>query len=84
MSPIVSPYSSTTSEVPVNPCLTEKSPQWDVARIQISCLLSGSFMTGLNLNGYSIVALLSPDANNTRTLSPDLIVYLLDSSIGWK
>jgi len=55
--------------------------------ICIQRLLSGSFMTSLNMPGFSITLLLLPSHNDSLAPSSDILLSLLDDSTnapGWK
>ncbi|KAG2121181.1 dihydroxyacetone kinase [Suillus cothurnatus] len=75
------------SELELGGIVAEVGRALDKSGIKIMRLLSGSFMTSLNMPGFSITVLLLPAANDTGTLSADLILSLLDDSTntpGWK
>jgi len=58
----------------------------DASGIKVERILSGSFMSSLNMPGFSITLLLLPGANETSAPSSDLILSLLDqetSTPGW-
>jgi len=55
--------------------------------IAVQRVLSGSFMTSLNMPGFSITLLLLPSRNDTSAPTADLILSLLDEDTnapGWK
>ncbi|KAG2366864.1 hypothetical protein BDR07DRAFT_1373204 [Suillus spraguei] len=75
------------SELELGGIVAEVKRALDKSGIKIMRLLSGSFMTSLNMPGFSITTLLLPAANDTGILSADLILSLLDDSTntpGWK
>ncbi|OAX39817.1 dihydroxyacetone kinase [Rhizopogon vinicolor AM-OR11-026] len=75
------------SELELGGIVAEVRRALDKSGIKIVRLLSGSFMTSLNMPGFSITMLLLPSPNETGTPSDDLILSLLDDSTntpGWK
>ncbi|EGN96653.1 hypothetical protein SERLA73DRAFT_111299 [Serpula lacrymans var. lacrymans S7.3] len=59
----------------------------DEKGISIQRVLSGSFMTSLNMPGFSITLLLLPGSHDHTNISSDLILSLLDDDTnapGWK
>ncbi|KAG1746664.1 Dak1 domain-containing protein [Suillus paluster] len=75
------------SELELGGVVAEVRRALDKSGITIMRLLSGSFMTSLNMPGFSITMLLLPAANDMGTPSTDLILSLLDDSTntpGWK
>ncbi|KIJ65709.1 hypothetical protein HYDPIDRAFT_187408 [Hydnomerulius pinastri MD-312] len=75
------------SELELGAVVSEAKAQLDKEGIAVMRVLAGTFMTSLNMPGFSITLLLLPNANDANSISADLILSLLDdptNAPGWK
>jgi dihydroxyacetone kinase len=75
------------SELELDAIVGETKSALDMQGITVMRVLAGSFMTSLNMPGFSITLLLLPDASNTTAIPVDLILSLIDdptNTSGWK
>ncbi|KAH7927347.1 dihydroxyacetone kinase [Leucogyrophana mollusca] len=75
------------SELELGCIVREVRGSLDDSNIVIKRVISGTFMTSLNMPGFSITLLLLPDGSDPNAPSEELILSLLDadtSAPGWK
>ncbi|KAF9530487.1 dihydroxyacetone kinase [Crepidotus variabilis] len=75
------------SELELGGIVAEVRKELDARGYGISRLLSGTYMTSLNMPGFSITLFMLPEKNSTSSPSIDLILSLLDEETdapGWK
>lgn len=76
-----------TSELEMTSIVRETRLQLEARGYQIERVLAGTFMTSLNMPGYSITVLLLPDSSEKNAPSASLLLELLDDKPnvpGWK
>ncbi|KIK91520.1 hypothetical protein PAXRUDRAFT_34908 [Paxillus rubicundulus Ve08.2h10] len=66
------------SELELCAIVGETKSALDKQGISVMRVLAGSFMTSLNMPGFSITLLLLPNANDTGAIPADMILSLLD------
>ncbi|KAF9221345.1 dihydroxyacetone kinase [Gyrodon lividus] len=75
------------SELELGAIVGETKSVLDKRGITVRRVVAGSFMTSLNMPGFSITLLLLPNVNDTHAIPADAILSLLDdptNAPGWK